>query len=108
MITIDELHNIEIKIGTIRLAEKVPKSEKLLRLIVDFGEDTPRQIISGISMYVSDPEEIIGKQFTFVTNIEPRTIFGLKSNGMLFAVGAGDSFAFLTPHHPVPPGTGAN
>ncbi len=108
MITIDELSRIEIKIGTIRVAERVPKSEKLLRLIVDFGEDAPRQIISGINAYVSSPEEIIEKQFAFVTNITPRTIFGLESNGMLFAVGKDDSFAFLTPHHPVPPGTSAN
>ncbi len=89
-------------------AVNVPKSEKLLQLSVDFGEDVPRQIISGISMYVSDAEEIIGKQFAFVTNIEPRTIFSLESNGMLFAVGEGDSFAFLTPHHPVSPGTSAH
>ncbi len=108
MITIDELHNIEIKIGTILSAVKVPKSNKLLQLSVDVGEDVPRQIISGIVAYVSDIEEIIGKQFTFVTNIEPRTIFGLESNGMLFAIGEGDSFAFLTPHHLVPPGTYAH
>ena len=108
MITIDELSRIEIKIGTICAAQQVPKSERLLQLSVDFGEDDPRQIISGINAYVSDPEEIVGKQFAFVTNITPRTIFGLESNGMLFAVGKEDTFAFLTPHRPVPPGTTAH
>ncbi len=108
MITIDELQNIEIRIGTILSAETIPKSQRLLQLSVDLGEEEPRNIISGIVEYVSDPKELVGKQFAFVTNIVPRTIFGLESNGMLFAVGKGESFAFLTPHHSVPSGTRAN
>ena len=108
MATLDDLQNIEIRIGTIVVAERVPETDKLLRLEVDFGEAAPRQIISGIAAYVPDPSSIVGRQFTFVTNLEPRTIKGLVSNGMLFAVGAGDSFAFLTPDRPVPPGTGGH
>lgn len=108
MISFDEFAKIEVKIGTVQTAEKVPETDKLLRLTVDFGEETgPRQIVSGISMYVPEPESLIGRQLAFVTNLEPRTIKGLESNGMLFAVGDGDTFAFMTPDRAVPPGTKA-
>lgn len=109
MITLEDLKKAEIRVGTVVSAERVPETDKLLRLTVDFGEESgPRQIISGIAAYVADAADLVGKQFSFVTNLEPRTIKGLESNGMLFAVGKDDSFAFLTPHKPVPPGTAAN
>lgn len=108
-ITIDEFGKIEVKIGTVRSAERVPETDKLLRLLIDFGEETgPRQIVSGIAVYVSDPASLVGRQLAFVTNLAPRTIRGLESNGMLFAVGSGESFAFLTPDREVPPGTSAH
>lgn len=108
-ISIEEFGAIEVKVGTVRSAERVPKTDKLLRLMVDFAEESgPRQIISGIAAYVSEPESLVGRQLAFVTNLEPRTIRGLESNGMLFAVGSGDSFAFLTPDRDVPPGTSAH
>ena len=109
MITIDEFSKIEVKIGTVRSAERVPETDKLLRLVVDFAEDAgPRQIISGIATYVPEPESLVDRQLAFVTNLEPRTIRGLESNGMLFAVGSGESFAFLTPDKEVPSGTSAH
>ena len=109
MISIDEFSKIEVKVGTVQSAERVPETDKLLRLVVDFAEETgPRQIISGINAYVNEPEDLVGRQLAFVTNLEPRTIRGLESNGMLFAVGANDTFAFLTPDRPVPPGTTAH
>lgn len=108
MISIDDLSKIEVKVGTVRSAEPVPESNKLLRLIVDFGEGEPRQIVSGIARYVENPESLVGRQFAFVTNLAPRTMAGLESNGMLFAVGEGDTFAFLTPDREVPPGTSAH
>jgi len=113
-ISIDEFSKIEVKVGTVRTAERVPETDKLLRLTVDFGEVTSngneslRQIISGIAAYVPEPEMLVGRQLAFVTNLAPRTIKGFESNGMLFAVGAGDTFAFLTPDRPVPPGTSAH
>jgi len=108
-ISIDEFSKIEVKIGTVKTAEYVPETDKLLQLTVDFGEATgPRQIVSGIRKYVNEPEELIHKQLCFVTNLEPRTIKGLESNGMLFAVGQDDLFAFLIPHKEVPPGTSAH
>lgn len=108
-ISIDEFKKIEVQVGTVRSAEAVPDTDKLLRLMVDFGEESgPRQIVSGISMYVDTPESLVDRQLAFVTNLEPRKIRGLESNGMLFAVGEGDTFAFMTPDRIVPPGTGAH
>lgn len=107
MITLSDLQKVDIKIGTVREAEEVPETDKLLRLMVDFGEEAPRQIVSGIKAYTT-PEALIGKQLAFVTNLEPRTIKGLESNGMLFAVGSGETFAFLGPSREVPPGTGGH
>jgi methionyl-tRNA synthetase len=109
MISIDEFSKIEVRVGTVKTAERVPDTDKLLRLTVDFGEESgPRQIVSGINAYVNDPADLVEKQLAFVTNLEPRIIRGLESNGMLFAVGNDDTFAFLSPHKPVPPGTAAH
>ncbi len=105
MISIDDFSKIEVKVGTVLSAERVPETDKLLRLMVDLGEENPRQIVSGIAPYVEDPEWLVGKQLSFVANLEPRTIKGLESNGMLFAAGNGDTFAFMVPDRPVPPGT---
>lgn len=108
-IDIDTFSKIEVSVGTVVSAEPVPETDKLLRLMVEFGEVTgPRQIVSGIQAYVENPEDLVGRQLAFVTNLEPRMIKGLESNGMLFAVGSGDAFAFLTPDRPVPPGTSAH
>lgn len=108
-ISIDEASKVQVKIGTVRSAEKVPETDKLLKLMVDFGEEGgPRQIVSGISAYVPQPESLVNRQLAFITNLEPRVIRGIESNGMLFAVGSGDTFAFLTPDRAVPPGTGAH
>ncbi len=108
-ISIEEFSKIEIKIGTVRSAERIPDTDKLLRLMVDFNEEGgPRQIVSGIVAYVPEPESLVGRQLAFVTNLEPRTLRGLESNGMLFAVGEGETFAFVTPDREVPPGTSAH
>lgn len=108
MISIDEFSKVEVKVGTVLSAELVPETDKLLRLTVDLGEEEPRQIISGIRAYVEDPEKLVGRQLSFVTNLEPRKIKGLVSNGMLFAVGEGETFAFMVPDRLVPPGTGGH
>jgi len=107
-ISLEDFSKIEVKIGTVRTAEKIPETEKLLRLTVDFGEENVRQIVSGISAYVPEPESLVGRQLAFVTNLESRTLRGFESNGMLFAVGEGESFAFITPDREVPLGTSAH
>ncbi len=103
-ITLDEFKKAEIQIGTVRSAEPVPDADKLLRLEVDFGEDAPRQILSGIAEFIT-PGELVGRQFPFITNLEPRVIRGLVSNGMLLATGDGETFALLAPTKQVAPGS---
>jgi methionyl-tRNA synthetase len=107
-ITLADFQKVELKVGRVESAEKIPETDKLLRLMVDLGEGVPRQIVSGIAAYVPDPATLVGKQLTFITNLEPRTIKGFESNGMLCAVGQGDTFAFLVPDRTTPPGTGAH
>lgn len=104
MITIDEFKNVEIRAGTVTVAEPVPETDKLLRLEVDFGEEHARQIVSGIAQFVT-PSEIVGRQLFFITNLEPRVIRGFISNGMLLATGEGADFAMLAPTKHVPPGS---
>ena len=105
MATIDEFKNIEMMIGTILKAEYIEGADRLLRLEVDFGEAEPRQILSGIREYY-ELEQLIGKQCPFVTNLEPRTLRGLVSNGMILAVGSVDGGAILLhPDKATPPGS---
>lgn len=104
MITLEDFKKIEIKIGKILSAEKVPETDKLLKLSVDFGEETPRQIISGISTYFPEIDVLIGKNCAFVANLEPRTIKSLESNGMILAVSGDDYFSLLEVTDNVVPG----
>jgi len=92
MINFEDFKKIEIKIGTIKKAENIEGSNKLLKLLVDIGENENRQIIAGIGNYYN-PKEIEEKQIAIVSNLEPKEIFGLKSEGMILA--AGDSRPFL-------------
>ncbi len=122
MISYDDFAKIEIKAGKIISSEKIPDTDKLLKLMVDFNEFTesvdelgnktqtpkPRQIVSGISTYYPDPSVLIGKICMFVTNLEPRMIKGFESNGMLFALSTPDgNFSLLEPNSTIPPGTKA-
>lgn len=106
-ITYDEFKKVEIRVGEIISAEKIEGSEKLLKLKVNFNEESgPRQIISGIAKYFPDENILVGKKCMFVTNLEPRTLMGLESNGMLFAVGGGETpFSILEVLKDVPAGT---
>jgi methionine--tRNA ligase beta chain len=107
MINYDEFAKVEVKVGKILSAEKVPDTDKLLKLMVDLGEEQPRQIVSGIATYFPDPLLLVGRKTLFVANLEPRTIKGLESNGMLFAVSHGDIMTLLEPHPDIPVGTKA-
>lgn len=107
-ITYDDFAKLDIRIGTIAAVEIVENADKLLKLTVDLGEETPRQIVSGIRMYFEDPEELVGRQCPFVANLEPRTIRGLESQGMIMAASTGELFALLNPHVVLPAGTKVN
>ena len=80
-ITFDDFAKIDLKIGTIVVAEKVEKADKLLKLQVDLGTEI-RTIVSGIALHFS-AEDIVGKQVTVVTNLAPRKMRGIESNGMI-------------------------
>jgi methionyl-tRNA synthetase len=79
----EDFKKVQIQVGEIIEAEPVEGSEKLLKLKVKFGEEE-RQILSGIAKYIS-PEQLIGKKVPFVTNLKPRMMVGLESNGMILA-----------------------
>lgn len=103
MINYDDFAKLEIKIGTILSVDIVEDADKLLRLSVDVGEvdeegaAKPRQIISGIRTFFEDPQELIGRQCPFLTNLEPRTIRGFESQGMILAASTESAFALLHP-----------
>lgn len=105
MISYDDFAKLEITIGTILSVDVVPDADKLLRLSVDVGEETPRQIISGIRTYFEDPQVLLGRQCPFLTNLEPRTIRGFESQGMILAGSHEEAIALLHPSILVPPGT---
>jgi len=106
MITFEEFKKIEIKAGKILSAEKIPETDKLLKLSVDMGEENPRQIVSGIYEFFPEPSVLVGKKCMFVSNLEPRTIRGFESQGMIFAVSdKSGNFSLLEPNDSIPVGT---
>ena len=102
------LEAIDVRVGTIRKVEEVPKSDRLLRLTVSFG-DHARTILAGMKRERDNPAEIVGRQALFVVNLEPRTMMGMVSEGMLFDLGYADGVApaLAVPERPVPDGTRA-
>jgi methionyl-tRNA synthetase len=95
---------VELRIGTILDVEPVPGSEKLLKLSVDFGEGTPRQVVSGIAKSFS-PDDLRGKQRTFATNLAPRKMMGIESQAMILAADVDGGLALIEPTRPAPPGS---
>lgn len=95
-ISIDDFAKVEIKLGTVLEASIVEGSEKLYKLSVDFAEDRPRTVFSGIRKFVSI-DDIVGKQMPFVTNLEPRKIMDGYSEAMILAASEGDVLALLNP-----------
>ena len=79
----DDFAKLEMKVGLVKSCEEVEKSEKLLKLTVDFG-DEERQVLSGIKKWYS-PEDMLGKKFVFITNLEGRKIMGMESQAMILA-----------------------
>ncbi|MEZ4721958.1 MAG: methionine--tRNA ligase [Flavobacteriales bacterium] len=102
-ISFDDFTKLEIRVGTIKTAEKVEKADKLLKLSVDLGTET-RTIVSGIAMHYN-PEEIIGKQVSVLCNLEPRKLRGVESQGMiLMAEDSNGNLVFLSPEKAIQSG----
>jgi methionine--tRNA ligase beta chain len=104
MVTYDDFKKLELRIGEIVEADIVAGSSNLMKIIVDIGAER-RQIVAGIAKYYS-ASDLIGKQIVVLINLEPKTIRGIESNGMLLAaVENEDNIALLTTEKRVAPGS---
>ncbi len=106
-VTFDQFGAMDIRTATVLAAERVPKTDKLLKLTIDTGIDT-RTIVSGIAEYYS-PEDMLGKQICILANLAPRTIRGIESKGMILMAKQGDGkMRFITPQEVVTNGAQIN
>jgi len=112
MINIDDFAKLDIRIGTVLSAEKIPEAGKLLKLKVDLGTDPStgsgfgtRQIMAGIAESYPNPQDLVGKQIPIIVNLEPRMLRGYESQGMMIATGDEEGTALLHPSKPVPNGS---
>ncbi len=88
-IDITDFAKIDLRVGEVRTAERIPKADKLLLITVDIGEEKPRQILAGIAQYY-EPENLIGRKIVVVANLKPRKLRGYESQGMLLAASVGE------------------
>jgi methionyl-tRNA synthetase len=101
-ITIEEFKRLDLRVAEVLAAEAVPKSKKLLRLTVRLGDDT-RTMVAGIAEHYR-PEALVGRKVVVVANLEPATLMGVTSNGMVLAGSAGDTLALLALDRDLPSG----
>jgi tRNA-binding protein len=108
VVQLSALEALDIRIGTIERVEEVARSEKLMKLTVNFG-DHSRTILAGIRKERDNPQKIVGKQALFVLNLQSRKMAGEVSEGMLFDLGYADGITptLAMPEWPVPNGTRA-
>jgi methionyl-tRNA synthetase len=103
LIDIDAFMKIQLRTAKVEFAERVPKADRLLRLIVDLGGEK-RQIVAGIAGSYS-PEQLVGKTIVIVANLKPAKLRGIESQGMLLAADPGDGAIVVTFDNEVAPGT---
>jgi methionyl-tRNA synthetase len=99
LITFDKFFETTLKIGTVVEAEEVPKSKKLLRLMVDLGEEQPRQIVAGIKEFYG-PDDLLNTQVCVVANLKPAKLMGILSEGMLLAAKDDEGLVLIRPESP--------
>jgi methionyl-tRNA synthetase len=102
MITIDQFRELELKVGTVTSAEPHPNADRLVVLRVDLGGEE-RQIVAGIRAHYA-PETLVGHQIVVVANLEPATLRGVQSQGMLLAASSGERVVLVRPDEPVAAG----
>lgn len=103
-VSFSEFKKLDLRIGEIVEAEKVEGSRKLVRLVVDLGNER-RQLVAGIAEYY-EPRDLVGKQIVVVANLQPRKFMGIESQGMLLAAVVDEGKpVLLAPEEKVPPGT---
>jgi methionyl-tRNA synthetase len=88
-IDITDFTKVDLRVGEVLTAERIPKADKLLLLTVDIGEEKPRQILAGIAQFYS-PEQLLGRKIAVVANLKPRKLRGHESQGMLLAASVGE------------------
>ena len=88
VITIEDFAKVEMRVGEVKSAERVAGADKLLKLLVDIGEEV-RQLVAGIAE-VYKPEDLLGRKVVVVTNLQPRKLRGVESNGMVLAATVGE------------------
>ncbi len=103
LIGIEDFMKVDLRIGRITAAERVQKSEKLIKLQVDIGYET-RQVVAGIGKSYA-PEELMGKSIVIVANLKPAKLMGIESQGMLLAGSSGDLLAVATFDRETKPGS---
>ena len=103
MITFEDFKRLDIRIGRILLAQKVEGTDKLMKLEIDFGTEQ-RQVVAGIAEFYQ-PDQLIGKEIPVLVNLEPRTIRGSESHGMILAADVEGKAVLLHPEKEVPPGS---
>jgi methionine--tRNA ligase beta chain len=106
VITIDYVDKLDVRVGEILLVEDMEKSDKMVKLTVDFG-DFKRTILVGMKKERENPKEIEGQQALFIVNLAPKKMFGEISEGMLFDIGFEDGImpVLAQPEKPVPNGS---
>ena len=102
-ISFAEFQKLDLRIGRITEASRVPDTDKLLVLRVDIGEDQPRQVVAGLAARFN-PRQLLGRTVVLVANLEPATIHGTESNGMILAAGEKEPLALITTDDDVGPG----
>jgi len=106
IITIDDFAKIDLRVALVLAVERVPKTDKLLKLELDLGTET-RKIVSGIANFY-EPDQLVGKRIVIVANLKPAKLRGVESRGMLLAAGGrgeGEALGLLTMDKEIPPGT---
>lgn len=103
IVSFSDFEKLDLRIGKITSCEQKEGSEKLFRLKVDFGEEGEKNILSGLVPYYA-PEELTGKSFLFILNLEPRKMMGEFSEGMILAAD-GEKPGLLAPTQNVPAGS---
>ncbi len=104
LIEIGQFFETSLKVGTVVEAEEVPKSKKLLKLQVDLGEESPRQIVAGIKEFYT-PQDLLNTQVCVVANLKPAKLMGMMSAGMLLAAKDEDGLCLIRPEKPKKAGT---
>jgi tRNA-binding protein len=105
IVSLEAVEALDVRVGTIVRVDEVRRSDRLVRLTVDFGDHT-RTIVAGLKTERAEPREIEGRQALFVVNLEPKVLRGERSEGMLFDIGFTDGIppALAVPERPVPNG----